>query len=98
MKKTISETLVEWDERKSLTNIQKHGISFETAALVFADDDRIEYYDKLHSLEEDRYIVIGCVHKRTICCLYHEKRHCKAYICQDCDPDRKENILWKMKK
>ncbi len=62
MKKTISETLVEWDERKSLTNIQKHGISFETAALVFADDDRIEYYDKLHSLEEDRYIVIGCVH------------------------------------
>jgi len=49
MKKTISETPVEWDERKSLANIQKHGISFETAALVFADDDRIEYYDKQHS-------------------------------------------------
>ncbi len=62
MKKTISETPVEWDERKSLANIQKHGISFETAALVFADDDRIEYYDKQHSLEEDRYVVIGCVH------------------------------------
>ncbi len=58
----MAETLVEWDEIKSRTNIQKHGISFETAALVFADDERIEYYDKLHSLEEDRYIVIGCVH------------------------------------
>ena len=58
----MAETLVEWDEIKRRTNIQKHGISFETAALVFADDERIEYYDKLHSLEEDRYIVIGCVH------------------------------------
>ena len=58
----MAETLVEWDEIKSRTNIQKHGISFETAALVFADDERIEYYDKLHNLEEDRYIVIGCVH------------------------------------
>lgn len=58
----MAETLVEWDEIKSRTNIQKHGISFETAALVFADDERIEYYDKLHSPEEDRYIVIGCVH------------------------------------
>ena len=61
MKKNIAETLVEWDENKNQINIQKHGISFETAALVFADDDRIEYYDKLHSIDEDRYVVLGCV-------------------------------------
>ena len=36
-------------------------ISFETAALVFADEERIEYYDELHSTNEDRYIVLGCV-------------------------------------
>ena len=29
--------------------------------MVFADEERIEYYDKLHSLDEDRYVVIGCV-------------------------------------
>ncbi len=34
---------------KNRITIQKHGISFETAALVFADEERIEYYDKLHS-------------------------------------------------
>ena len=62
MRTTILETIVEWDENKNLTNLQKHGISFETAALVFADEDRIEYYDKLHSIDEDRYIVLGCVH------------------------------------
>ena len=46
---------------KNRVNIKKHGISFETAALVFADDERIEYYDKLHSQDEDRYVVLGCV-------------------------------------
>ena len=53
--------LVEWDDNKNRVNIKKHGISFETAALVFADDERIEYYDKLHSQDEDRYVVLGCV-------------------------------------
>ena len=61
MKKTIAETLVEWDNNKNEQNIRKHGISFETAALVFADEERIEYYDKLHSQDEDRYVVLGCV-------------------------------------
>ena len=57
----IKEVLVEWDDDKNQKNIAKHGISFETAALVFADEQRIEYYDKLHSQYEDRYVVLGCV-------------------------------------
>ena len=61
MDTNISGIAVEWDDNKNTINIKKHGISFETAALVFADEERIEYYDKLHSLNEDRYVVIGCV-------------------------------------
>lgn len=61
MKTTIAETLVEWDDNKNRVNIRKHGISFATAALVFADEERIEYYDRLHSQNEDRYVVLGCV-------------------------------------
>ena len=61
MKSEIAGTLVEWDENKNQQNIKKHGISFQTAALVFADEERIEYFDKLHSLNEDRYVVLGCV-------------------------------------
>ena len=53
VRKIIDETLVEWDDNKNHINIRKHGISFETAALVFADEERIEYYDKLHSQDED---------------------------------------------
>ena len=54
--------LIEWDENKNEINFHKHGIHFETAALVFADENRIEYYDDIHSTDEERYIVIGCVH------------------------------------
>ena len=61
MRKKTSGIIVEWDDNKNRINIQKHGISFETAALVFADEERIEYYDKIHSVDEDRYVVIGCV-------------------------------------
>ena len=48
-----------WDENKNQSNIKKHGIDFETAALVFKDDLRLEYPDPDHSDEEERYITIG---------------------------------------
>lgn len=51
----------EWDEEKNLLNQRKHGISFETAAYVFEDENYIEMYDFEHSKEVDRYIAIGCV-------------------------------------
>ena len=51
--------LFEWDEEKNRINLQIHGIDFETAALVFSDPGRIELYDYVHSVDEDRYITIG---------------------------------------
>ena len=53
--------IFEWDEEKNLLNKKKYGISFETAAYVFKDQNYIEMYDFEHSIEEDRYIAIGCV-------------------------------------
>ena len=49
----------EWDEEKAALNLIRHGISFETAAKVFHDENRIEIYDTAHSMEEHRYITIG---------------------------------------
>ncbi len=49
----------EYDRYKNELNIEKHGISFENAARVFLDYDRIEYYDEENSINEDRYDVIG---------------------------------------
>jgi len=49
----------EYDEEKNRINIQKHGISFRSAARVFFDYDRIEMYDEENSQVEDRYDTIG---------------------------------------
>ena len=39
----------EWDDNKEKINLSKHGIDFSTAALVFQDENRIEFYDEAHS-------------------------------------------------
>ena len=52
---SLRNLVFEYDEEKNRKNIEKHGISFKTAARVFFDYDRIEMYDEEHSAEEDRY-------------------------------------------
>lgn len=61
MIKEINGFIVEWDTDKNEINKRKHGISFESAALVFADEHYLELYDDEHSVDEDRYIAIGMV-------------------------------------
>jgi hypothetical protein len=51
----------EWDEEKNTINKKIHKISFEIAKEIFRDENRIEIYDKQHSIEEDRYNTIGLV-------------------------------------
>jgi len=58
--------LFEWDENKEKQNIAKHGIRFSTAAKVFNDLHRIEDYDEIHSVSEDRYITVGRVQNNLI--------------------------------
>ena len=49
----------EWDEKKSLENERKHGMTFEEAQTVFLDEHAISYYDPDHSEDEDRFIMLG---------------------------------------
>jgi len=50
----------EWDPDKAEANLRKHGVSFDDAALVLADEDgdtfHVEEYDSEHSTDEDRYV------------------------------------------
>ena len=48
-----------WDPAKNLENIRKHKVSFEQAVPALEDPSRLCFYDELHSLNEDRYIVVG---------------------------------------
>ncbi len=55
----MSKLRFEWDPNKNAANLKKHGISFEEAHSVFYDDSAIEYYDPEHSLDEDRFLLLG---------------------------------------
>ena len=49
----------EWDEKKNLANQEKHGVSFEEAKTVFYDEQALLEYDELHSVDEDRFRILG---------------------------------------
>jgi len=51
--------IFEWDDTKNKTNRIKHGVSFEEAQTVFFDDNAIEFDDPDHSLNEERYLLLG---------------------------------------
>ena len=48
-----------WDNKKSKSNITKHGISFEEAKSVFLDEYARFKHDPDHSLDEIRYLLLG---------------------------------------
>jgi uncharacterized DUF497 family protein len=50
----------EWDEAKAKSNLQKHKVSFLTAAAVFAHE-RLERIDGREDFGETRWIALGRV-------------------------------------
>ena len=64
-----------WDEAKARDNLGKHGVSFEEAATVFADENARLKHDPEHSQSEDRFILLGySVNMRmlVVCHVYRE--------------------------
>ena len=50
---------IEWDSRKASSNLKKHGISFEEAKSVFYDEHAKLIDDPDHSIDEERFILLG---------------------------------------
>ena len=48
-----------WDARKALSNLKKHGVSFEEAATVFSDPEALDWDDPEHSDSELRSKRLG---------------------------------------
>jgi uncharacterized DUF497 family protein len=65
----------EWDERKNSSNKEKHGVSFEKAATVFADENALVIPDPEHSHSEDRFIILGLSATLRMLCVTAIERH-----------------------
>lgn len=51
--------MFEWDLQKAISNFEKHGVSFEEAATVFADENGLDIEDIVHSKVEPRHKRLG---------------------------------------
>src|SRR5262245_39624816 len=49
----------DWDPAKALSNVKKHGVSFEEAATVFLDAVALTVYDAASSRDEERWFTLG---------------------------------------
>lgn len=72
----------EWDENKRSLNLEKHGIDFIDAVLVFDDLNRVE----LESIRNDehRFITIGQVEGVIILVVYTRRKEKKQLISARC--------------
>lgn len=64
----------EWNSDKERVNRDKHGVAFKEARSVFYDEDAIQFFDESHSLEEDRFIMLGVSVKLRILVVVHCER------------------------
>jgi uncharacterized protein len=49
----------EWDDHKNRLNFRSHKVWFEEAQTLWSNPSSIEFYDQVHSKNEDRFIRIG---------------------------------------
>ena len=61
----------DWDENKNRINLDKHGITFEEASTVFFDDRALLFDDPEHSLDEDRFLLLGMSENAKVCIVCH---------------------------
>ena len=64
----------EWDKRKAVLNIKKHGVSFENAATAFGDPLSVTIHDPKHSYDEDRFLLLGKTQDKKLVVVAHTDR------------------------
>ena len=64
---------VEWDERKNVENIQKHGIDFADVAEIFNYYMLIDLDDR-EDYQEDRWVGIGMLRNNILVVVFTERR------------------------
>ncbi len=58
--------IFEWDPVKAEANVRKHGVTFDEASTVFGDPLNLLISDPDHSLDEERYLLLGMSNRRRL--------------------------------
>ena len=60
-----------WDSKKAVSNLLKHGVSFEEAETVFYDPDALLKPDPEHSAQEERFLMLGLSNQLKVLLVVH---------------------------
>lgn len=58
--------IFEWDPAKAEANVRKHDVTFDEASTVFGDPLNLLMSDPDHSLDEERYLLLGMSNRRRL--------------------------------
>jgi uncharacterized protein len=58
--------IFEWDPVKAEANARKHDVTFDEASTVFGDPLNLLMQDPDHSLDEERYLLLGMSNRRKL--------------------------------
>ena len=64
----------EWDKKKAVSNLRKHGVSFEEASTALRDSFSATAHDPDHSEDEDRFVTLGVSSKGRLLAVAHTER------------------------
>ena len=84
----------EWDPKKAVTNLKKHGITFQEAATVYGDPLAITFPDPDHSIEEERHMTFGLSLQRRLIVVSHTKRGDRTRIISARLMDGNERVIY----
>ena len=79
-----------WDSVKAATNLRRHRVSFTEAAAAFADPRSITIPDPDHSLNEERFVLIGRSDRDRLLVVVHTERGDLVRIISARPPSRRE--------
>ena len=75
------DTLIfEWDENKNTVNKKKHQVSFEEAETAFYDDNALLIPDPEHSMDEERFVLLGFSYRARLLIVCHCYRQSENVI------------------
>jgi len=99
MNSKIFEKIVgfEWDEGNKIKNLTKHKVSQDECEETFFDPSREVQKDLLHSIGEERYILLGYTKYKRLLYIVFTIRNTKIRVISARDINKKERKLYEEK-
>ncbi|MBI3803839.1 MAG: BrnT family toxin [Nitrospirae bacterium] len=86
--------IFEWDEKKTVANEKKHGVSFHEASTVFGDPLALTFDDPDHSSQEERYLTFGLSQSNKLLVVSHTQRSDRTRIISARPATRQERKIY----